>query len=79
MLFSSSPVIEGSILVTIKVESRSQTPSLRFGGAGINIACRLCMHYIDDHYHIMHHDNHATTGDVVKFFIIIIIFIHVGC
>ena len=27
----------------------------------------LCMYYIDDLYHIMHHDNYAATGDVVKF------------
>ena len=25
------------------------------------------MHYIDDLYHIMHHENYAATGDVVKF------------
>ena len=23
-------------------------------GAGIDVACRLCTHYIDDHYHIIH-------------------------
>ena len=30
------------------------------------MACRLCTHYIDDHYHTTH-DNYAATGDVVKF------------
>ena len=53
---SLSPVIEALKLVTVKVESWSQT--LR--GPGINVACRLCTHYIT---------NYATTGDVVKFFI----------
>ena len=66
-LLSSSPVIEASKLVTIEVESCSRTPR----GAGINVASRfrLCTHthYIDDLYHIMHHDNYEATGDVVKF------------
>ena len=39
-------------------------------GTGIDVACRPCTHYIDNLYHIMHHNNYAATGDVVKFFIL---------
>ena len=28
----------------------------------IEAACRLCMHHIDDLYHIMHHEHYAATG-----------------
>ena len=31
-------------------------------GAGIDIAYRLCTHYVDDLYHTMVPDNYAATG-----------------
>ena len=37
-------MIEASKLVTVEVENRSQIPLL----CGIHMACRLCIHYIDD-------------------------------
>lgn len=52
---SSSPVTEASKLVTVKVESRSQTR------ASIDVACGLCMHYIDNLVPYAP----AATGDVV--------------
>jgi hypothetical protein len=49
------PVVEALKLVNIEVE----TPSLRLHAA-------LCMHYIDDLYHI-HHYHYAATGDTLEF------------
>jgi hypothetical protein len=46
-------VIEASKLVSVEVESRSQTPSQRLASrllsACIDVARILCTHYIDDH------------------------------
>ena len=68
-LLNSSPVIETSKLVTTEVSSRSQTPSLRSRRC-IDVACRLCTHYVDNLYHIHYERCHratAATGDMVKF------------
>jgi hypothetical protein len=43
-LSSSSPAIEASKVVTVKVESTISV----IGGAWIDVACTLCTHYIDD-------------------------------
>ena len=45
---SSSPMIEASKLVTIKVESQSQTPSLRSIEAPALMWLSDCVYYIDD-------------------------------
>ena len=64
-------VAEASKLVAMEVESRSQTPSLRFRCR--HVALALCAHYIDESmttfYH-MHHNHGAATGDMVKSFIV---------
>jgi hypothetical protein len=51
------PVVEASKLVTIEVESRSQTPSLQF---------RHCVHTILTIFYHMHHYHYAATGDMIK-------------
>ena len=41
-------MIEVSKRVTVKVESQFQTPSLFEVPTSMDVACRLCTHYIDD-------------------------------
>ena len=68
MLSSLSPLIEASKL---EVESRSQTPSLRLRRRH---RCDLdCVRTILTTFYHMNHYMYVDTGDVVKFFIKIII------
>jgi hypothetical protein len=60
-------MVEASKLITIKVESRSQTPSLRLR--------HYCVRTILTTFYHMHHHHYAATGDMVKSFINIIIWL----
>jgi hypothetical protein len=63
-------VAEASKLVTIEVESRSQTPSLRLRPRHGMRHCVRVRTILTTFYH-MHHYHYAATGDMVKSFIYI--------
>ena len=62
---SSSPVIEALKLVTVKIESVSDSIST-IEHASIDVAYRLCTHCIDD---LLPYYTPLATGDVVKCFV----------
>ena len=78
VLSSSSPVFEASKLNCHYQDQESVSDSISVIEAPASmymyLSYRSCMQYIDDLYHIVHHENYAATGDIVKFFIIIMIF-----
>jgi hypothetical protein len=66
------PVAEASKFVTIEVESRSQTPSLRLKRR--HAALVHCVRTILTTFYHMHYYHYAATGDVVKRFIYLYIY-----